>query len=349
MTLEKPAKPVLSLRERLFASADTKKLADIIDAGIREIEEGLPAELHFGDDLADTVGRYLLDAGGKRMRPMLALLMAQFGEGTTPDVITASRAIEMTHLASLYHDDVMDEAPLRRGVESAHMRWSNSVAILTGDLLFSRASTLMSRLGVEAMSLQSQTFERLCVGQLHETTGPAAGVDPVDHYFSVLADKTGSLISAAARAGIRYSGAPAEFEEPARIFGEKIGIAFQLADDVIDLSPASDATGKKAGTDLKAGVPTLPTLLLERVVDTDPEAASLLTRLRDDAQSTDAAAEADLPEAVRALYDHPVTQTTRDEALRFAREAMEALAPLPDNAAKRALGMFADHVVSRTG
>jgi heptaprenyl diphosphate synthase len=199
------------------------------------------------------------------------------------------------------------------------------------------------------MSLQSQTFERLCVGQLHETTGPGEGVDPVDHYFSVLADKTGSLISAAARSGIRYSGAPAEFEEPARIFGEKIGIAFQLADDVIDLSPSSDSTGKKAGTDLKAGVPTLPTLLLERVVDTDPEAASLLKRLRDDAQSTDAAAEADLPEAVRALYDHPVTQTTRDEALRFAREAMEALEPLPDNAAKRALGMFADHVVSRTG
>ena len=349
MTVEKPPRSPLGLRDRLFASADTKKLAGIIDEGIREVEAGLPAELHFGDDLADTVARYLLDAGGKRMRPMLALLMAQFGDGATPDVITAARAIEMTHLASLYHDDVMDEAPLRRGVESAHMRWTNSVAILTGDLLFSRASTLMSRLGVEAMQLQSETFERLCVGQLHETTGPSAGVDPVDHYFTVLADKTGSLISAAARAGIRYSGAPAQFEEPARVFGEKIGIAFQLADDVIDLSPASDATGKKAGTDLKAGVPTLPTLLLERDRDRDPVAASLLTRLRDDAQSADAAAEADLPEAVRALYDHPVTQATRDEALRFAREAMDALAPLPETPAKKALSVFADHVVSRTG
>lgn len=334
----------MGLRERLFAHAETKRLAELIDEGVREVEAGLPDELHFGDDLADTVGRYLLDAGGKRMRPMLALLMAQFGEGATPDVITAARAIEMTHLASLYHDDVMDEAPLRRGVTSAHIHWSNSVAILTGDLLFSRASTLMSRLGVEAMSLQSETFERLCVGQLHETTGPAEGVDPVRHYLQVLADKTGSLISAAARSGIRYSGAPAEFEEPAREFGEKVGIAFQLADDVIDLSPHTRETGKKAGTDMRAGVATLPTILLARAAETETEARTLLARIRADVEGAD---DADLAKAIGELYRHPATEQTRSEARRFAAEAVAALGPLPETPAKRALVMFADYAVTR--
>lgn len=336
----------LGLRERLFANAETKRLADLIDEGVREVEAGLPAELHFGDDLADTVGRYLLDAGGKRMRPMLALLMAQFGEGATPDVLTAARAIEMTHLASLYHDDVMDEAPLRRGVTAAHIHWSNSVAILTGDLLFSRASTLMSRLGVEAMALQSETFERLCVGQLHETTGPAKGVDPVAHYLQVLADKTGSLISAAARSGIRFSGAPAEFEEPARKFGEKVGIAFQLADDVIDLSPHTKETGKKAGTDMRAGIATLPTLLLARAAETDAESAVLLSRIHADVEDED---DADLTKAIGELYRHPATEQTRAEARRCATEAVTALDGLPETPAKRALVMFADYAVTREG
>ena len=162
----------LSLRQRLFASPETKQLADVIDAGVATIEEGLSKELHFTDALADVSGRYLFGAGGKRVRPMLTLLTAQLGNGATPDVITAAQAIEITHLASLYHDDVMDEAPLRRGVPSAHEVWGNSVAILTGDLLFSRASTLMTRLGEKAMLLQAETFERLCLGQLHETIGP---------------------------------------------------------------------------------------------------------------------------------------------------------------------------------
>lgn len=338
----------LSLHQRLFASAETKNLAATIDAGVAQVETQLNEELHFGDALADVSGRYLFEAGGKRVRPMLTLLIAQLGNGATPEILTASAAIEMTHLASLYHDDVMDEAPLRRGVASTHQVWGNSVAILTGDLLFSRASTLMSRLGEEAMTLQSATFERLCLGQLHETIGPREGEDAVTHYIDVLADKTGSLISAAARCGIVYSGAPREYEAAVVEFGDKIGVAFQLADDVIDLDPASEATGKKAGTDLRAGVPTLPTLLLERQGLTDPAAAALLARIRSDAEEHTAEADADLELAIAELFAHPVTQATRDEARRWAAEAVAALAPLPEGPVKKALTAFADHVVSRT-
>jgi len=154
--------------------------------------------------------RYLLDAGGKRIRPVLALLTAQLGTGNNANVITAAEAIEMTHLASLYHDDVMDEAQVRRGVPSAQTVWGNSVAILTGDLLFARASKLVAGMGERAILLQAETFERLCLGQLHETIGPRPGEDPIEHYLQVLADKTGSLIATAAQVGLMFSDAPEE-------------------------------------------------------------------------------------------------------------------------------------------
>jgi heptaprenyl diphosphate synthase len=338
----------LTLRQRLFASPETKYLSDVIDVGIAKIEAGLDADLHFADSLADVTGRYLLEAGGKRVRPMLTLIAAQLGNGATPEVVLAAEAIEITHLASLYHDDVMDEAPLRRGVPSAHAVWGNSTAILTGDLLFARASSIMSRLGERAILLQAATFERLCLGQLHETLGPQPGEDAIEHYIQVLADKTGSLISAAARVGIVYSGAPAEYEAAMVSFGEKIGIAFQLADDVIDLAPANDKTGKKPGTDLRAGVPTLPTLLLERQALTDPAAGALLARIRSDVDAGTPEADADFELAVREVFSHPVTQATRDEARRWAEDAVAALAILPAGAVKQALSAFAEHIVSRT-
>lgn len=339
----------LTLRQRLFASPETKHLSSVVDEGIALIEAGLETDLHFADALADVTGRYLLEAGGKRVRPMLTLIAAQLGQGATPEVVLAAEAIEITHLASLYHDDVMDEAPLRRGVPSAHKVWGNSTAILTGDLLFARASSLMSRLGERAILLQAATFERLCLGQLHETVGPQSGEDAVEHYLHVLADKTGSLIAAAARVGIIYSGAPAEYEEALVSFGEKIGVAFQLADDVLDLAPAKDKTGKKAGTDLRAGVPTLPTLLLERQALTDPAAAALLQRIH---VAVDNAGTPEAEEAMLVLvpevYAHSVTQATRDEARRWADDAVGSLSVLPTGPVKQALSAFAEHIASRT-
>jgi heptaprenyl diphosphate synthase len=122
---------------------------------------------------------------------------------------------------------------MRRGVATAHEIWGNSVAILTGDLLFARASQIVSRLGSKALTLQADTFERLCLGQLHETLGPSETDDPIEHYIQVLADKTGSLISASAELGCVYSDAADEYREPLRIYGEKVGVAFQLIDDVM--------------------------------------------------------------------------------------------------------------------
>ena len=333
--------------ERLFSSGDDKRTAAAIDAGLDLVEEGLRREVRFADELADVTARYLLNAGGKRVRPMLTLLTAQLGEGATPEVIRAALAVEITHLASLYHDDVMDEALTRRGVPSAQHVWGNSVAVLTGDLLFARASQLVASLGEGAIRLQADTFERLCLGQLHETVGPNETDDPIEHYIGVLADKTGSLIAAAAQMGVMFSGAPAEFSAPVMEFGEKVGVGFQLVDDVIDLAGTDSETGKTPGTDLRAGVATLPLLKLrQRASSGDVEAAALLDRL--ETEVLGAPDDVDVSDAVAALREHPVTQETLDEAHRWAREAVEAIAPLPEGPVKKALTRFADTIVERT-
>jgi heptaprenyl diphosphate synthase len=352
----------LGLSDRFFATASDRGLASGIDAGLKQVEKTLLAEVSFSDIIANVTGRYLLDAGGKRVRPMLALLTAHLGSGAIPDVVTAATAIEITHLASLYHDDVMDDSDRRRGVPSAQTVWGNSVAILTGDLLFARASQLMARLGERAIRLQATTFERLVLGQLHETVGPQGGEDPVQHYIKVLADKTGSLIAAAAQAGIVFSDAPDEFEGPVVEFGEKIGVAFQLIDDVIDLSPQPEQTGKVPGTDLRAGVATLPLLRLREYATTDAAAAGLLASLERDvlatlgqpndpaeqASSAGSAAADAADAAITALREHPVTEQTLAEAHRWAREAIDALAPLPKGSVKKALTRFAETIVERS-
>ena len=334
----------LGLGEKLFASSEERRFAVAIERGLDEVESGILGEVAFADDMADVTSRYLLEAGGKRVRPTLVLLTAQLGSGTNPSVVTAARAVEITHLASLYHDDVMDEAQLRRGVPSAQSKWGNSVAILTGDLLFARASKLIASLGDRGLELQADTFERLCLGQLHETIGPKPDDDPVAHYLQVLADKTGSLISLSAVLGVIFGEAPERFSEPVTLFGERIGVAFQLVDDVIDLSAASDETGKSAGTDLRAGVPTLPMLYLRDAAASDPAARALLARIERAGDADDA----ELAGLVAELRDHDVTQATLTEARRWSALAVEALAPLPDGPVKKALTKFAEAIVERS-
>jgi heptaprenyl diphosphate synthase len=337
----------LGLTERIFSRGEDRALAAAVDAGLVQIEDGLRAQMQFADELADVTARYLLEAGGKRVRPMLTLLAAQLGRGTTPQVLQAAQAVEITHLASLYHDDVMDDSQMRRGVPSAQFVWGNSVAVLTGDLLFARASKLVSALGERAIQLQADTFERLCLGQLHETIGPREGEDPIAHYITVLEDKTGSLIAVAAQMGVVFSGADESFEQPVVTFG----VAFQIIDDVIDLSARGvEETGKTPGNDLRAGVATLPVLRLRERAATDPSAAELLDRLERDVIGTadEGPVTPQATAAIAALREHEVTHQTLEEAHRWAREAVEALAPLPDGPVTKALVRFADTIVERS-
>lgn len=336
----------LSGGKALFASAEERHIADEIDRGLQRIESELFTELHFADDVADSVARYLLDAGGKRVRPLLTLLTSQWGEGVTDNVVTAAQVIELTHLATLYHDDVMDEAVQRRGVTAAQKVWNNSIAILAGDLLFARAGSLGVGLGSEAMARQTETFERLVIGQMRETVGPKEGDDPIEHYLDVLSDKTGSLIALAAEFGITMSGAPRDYIEAVQGFGERIGIAFQLVDDVIDLAPSDKDSGKIPGTDIRRGVTTLPVLLLEeRAVDSESDRA-LLGILR--AIAAGDVEGDDVQVAIAELREHEVTDATMAEARRVADDAIECLDGVPEGVVKDALVRFGNQVVHRS-
>ncbi|MET0673963.1 MAG: polyprenyl synthetase family protein [Microbacterium pygmaeum] len=337
----------LGLADRTFAGTRSRKLASAVESGLERVDRNLALELSVTDAVADSASRYLYEAGGKRVRPMLALITAQLGDGITDDVVDGASALEITHLGTLYHDDVMDAADKRRGVPSAQTVWGNNIAILTGDLLLSRASQIMSRHGERATRVQADTFERLVLGQMHETIGPQEGEDPVAHYLKVLSDKTGSLIAAAAQVGLIFANGPRELEQPLVLFGEKAGVAFQLLDDVIDLSDDPDETGKVPGTDLRAGVPTMPYLVLGQLTD----AASVDLRARIDAgveriaQGEDASIlDAELDE----LRRHRATQDTLDLARAWSDEAVAALQALPRGAVREALTRFAQAVADRS-
>jgi heptaprenyl diphosphate synthase len=331
----------ISLPKQLRKVQD-RALLKSLESGLETVEVQLKSATTYADSVAKNPARHLVDAGGKRIRPALVLLAAQFGDPTRQAVYDAAVVVELTHLATLYHDDVMDDAPTRRGVPTAQHVWGNSVAILTGDLLFARASQVGSNLGQASLTLQADTFERLCLGQLHETVGPNEGQDPIAHYVQVLADKTGSLIAASARLGIMLSGAPAEYEEPMRVFGEKVGVALQLIDDVIDISDAGPS-GKTPGTDLRAGVPTMPVLLLRKAAAAGDKSAADLLTLIDGDLSEDSV----LAYVVKRLREHAVAEQAYNEAKRWADEAVEAIQVLPAGSIRDALGMFAQAVVDR--
>ena len=272
----------------------------------------------------------------------MSVLSAHFGDPASPGLVPAAVVVELTHLATLYHDDVMDEADVRRGGRSANARYGNTVAILTGDFLFSRASNLLADLGPEAVRIQARTFERLVSGQIRETVGPADGSDHIEHYLDVLADKTGSLIATAAEFGAMFAGAPASVVDTLRCFGEQIGVAFQISDDILDVASESEASGKTPGTDLREGIPTLPVLYALR--STDPATARLRELVAKPLVDDDEHAEAlSLLRASDALVE------ARGTLQAYADASRAKLADLPDVAARAAFEAVVDIVIARTG
>ncbi len=312
-----------------------------IRSRLAEVEEALGASIQSEAAFVNEAARYLLRAGGKRFRPLLLLLAAEFGDPDAPGVLPAALVVELTHLATLYHDDVMDEADLRRGGQSANARWDNSVAILTGDYLFAQASDVVADLGPEAVRIQARTFVRLVQGQIRETVGPGEGADALGHYLSVVSDKTGSLIATSARFGAMMSGAGAETQVAMTEFGEHIGAAFQLSDDIIDVASDVDESGKTPGTDLREGVPTLPVLIAQQ--STDPRDSRLLELL-----ASDLSDDARHGEALELLRSHAAMSAARAVVQREADQARAVLTVLPDIAARQALRGLCDLVVTRS-
>jgi heptaprenyl diphosphate synthase len=309
-------------------------------AGLADVEKLLRETARSEVKEVHEAASHLVEAGGKRFRPLFTLLAAQFGKGNHEGVVTAAAAVELVHLATLYHDDVMDEATMRRGATSVNARWGNSIAILTGDFLFAHASRLVSELGTDAARIIAETFAELVTGQMRETAGPANGEDPVRHYLSVIAQKTGSLIATAGRFGGMVSGAEPGQVEALRRFGATIGAAFQISDDIIDIASPSHESGKTPGTDLREGVRTLPVLYALADPGTDPRLVELLAGPITDDELVE--------EALRLLRTSNGLDRAMTTLSDYAHRASKELSTLPASAARDACESVAEYLIART-
>lgn len=310
--------------------------------GMIRVERKLREELDKSEDFLHEQITHLTKAGGKRFRPMFALLASNYGpHAMSDDVVKAAIIVEMTHLATLYHDDVMDEATQRRGAPSANARWSNSVAILAGDILLAHTSRLMSELGVATVAHFASTFEALVTGQMRETVGAGTG-DPIEHYMKVIEEKTGVLIAAAGYLGALHSGADEETIEALRATGAAIGMVFQIVDDIIDIFSDSSQSGKTPGTDLREGVFTLP--VLYALAEEGPIGDELRGLLTGPLHS-----DADVERALNLLAQSTGRQRALDQVHHYLAIAEENLAKLPENATTQALRTLANYTVARVG
>ena len=318
-------------------------LAVATEAGLARVEELLHREVYSDYQFVNETALHLIDAGGKRFRPLFTLLGANFGpRPDSDDVVIASAVVELIHLATLYHDDVMDSATMRRGAESANSRWDNSVAILTGDFLFAHASRLVADLGPDAVRIIAETFAELVTGQMRETRGPRPGEDPVEHYLTVIAEKTGSLIATSGRFGGMFSGCPPEHTASLQRFGAIFGTAFQVADDVIDIASPSDSSGKTPGTDLREGVQTLP--MLYALQETGPDADRLRVLLAGPISD-----DGEVEEALTLLRAGKGLVRAREFLAEQAAEALAELSKLPACPASEALDALTTYAIDRTG
>ncbi|WP_297699376.1 nonaprenyl/(2E,6E)-farnesyl/geranylgeranyl diphosphat synthase [Mycobacterium sp.] len=314
--------------------------------GVGRIEQLMDTELRSADEIMTESLTHLFKAGGKRFRPLFTVLSAQLGpDPDAADVTIAGAVIELVHLATLYHDDVMDEAEVRRGTPTANVRWGNNVAILAGDYLFATASRLVSRLGPEAVRLIAETFAQLVTGQMRETrglTGAAEGADPIEHYLKVVYEKTACLIAAAGRFGAMFSGADADQVERLSRLGGIVGTAFQISDDIIDIGSDSRESGKLPGTDVREGVHTLPMVYALR--EPGPDAARLRELLVGPIDDDEVVAE-----ALALLRASAGMAKAKQSLQEYAAQARQELALLPDVPGRHALRTLVDYTISRHG
>ncbi|KZS69562.1 geranylgeranyl pyrophosphate synthase [Mycobacterium kansasii] len=319
------------------------RFATAVRAGVARIEQLMDTELRSADVVMIDSLLHLFKAGGKRFRPLFTVLSAQVGpDPEAEEVIIAGAVVELIHLATLYHDDVMDEAEVRRGAPSANARWGNNVAILAGDYLLATASRLVSRLGPAAVRIVADTFAALVAGQMRETRGAPEGADLIEQYLTVVHEKTSSLIGAAGRFGAMFSGADSDQVERLSRLGGIVGTAFQIADDIIDIDSESDESGKVPGTDLREGVRTLPMLYALR--DTGPDGARLRALLAGPIHDDDA-----VLEALALLRASPGMAKAKEVLGQYAAAARHELDLLPDVPGRRALAALVDYTVSRHG
>ena len=298
---------------------------DRLEATLRRV---VVQEDHFLDEIAT----HLIDAGGKRLRPALALASASLSnEEITEETLLGGVSVELVHLASLYHDDVMDEATHRRNVVSVNARWGNLLAIVAGDFLLARSAEIAASLGTEVARLLASTLGRLCQGQVAEVRSAYRLDRTKEDYFVAIADKTAALMSTACRIGALTARLPRAEVDALTVYGESLGMVFQIRDDVLDILASESDLGKAPGQDLAEGIYTLP--VQEALVDPEigGELRALLGGPLDPAQVESARA---LVAASRGIA------ISAEHARRFSNDAQRAAAELGDGVVPKALAQL---------
>lgn len=311
------------------------------DTHLATIDERLLASVTTDDAQLTEMTSHLIRAGGKRLRPMLGVLAAATGAddggtGVTVDVIDGGVAVELVQVGSLYHDDVIDEADSRRGVESVNVRWNNLTAILAGDFLLAKASEIAASLGTEVAGLLARTIGQLCEGEILELRHAYSVERPEDAYFGAIAGKTAALYATACRIGAIVGDLPRPQVDALTEYGHSFGMAFQLVDDVLDLVSTEEALGKPVAHDLTEGIYNLPVLRALRT-DAGDELRALLG-------SPIEGAERD--RARDLVVDAGGVAETIAEAKRFIDDAVTALDSLPVSAPRTALADGAGHLLT---
>lgn len=284
---------------------------------------------------------HLIRRGGKRLRPALLLLAAQFGDADDPRLLKATAAMELTHVASLYHDDVMDRAPARRGVDSVNVRWGNALASIAGTYLFARASALLASLGDVPNRLASQAFVALCAGQLQEVEN-AYNLELTEaEHLDILTRKTATLFKLPCHLGAYLSGASSTHTATLTAYGLHLGLAFQLADDALDLVGQTSQLGKATGTDLREGVYSLPVLRALRLGGVVGERLrTLLGQVR--------LTKEDVQTVLRLVQESGTVAEALELAREYARQAQGALEVLPEGTARLSLSRLAFYAMTRS-
>ena len=305
------------------------------------VEDVLAKAVEADSDVLGTTAGYLLAAGGKRFRPMLVLLSGYFGDPTDPRLIRGAAAIELTHVATLYHDDVMDEAASRHGVPSVNARWDNTIAILTGDFLFARSSELAADLGPDVCRLLAQTIAILCDGQIRDVAS-AGDVDKTEQdHLEVIKRKTGVLIASSCRMGGMLSDCSPDDLETLGAFAESLGLAFQLSDDIMDITSTQLELGKEPGTDIREGVYTIPVL---HALTTGPDRDELRRILSAGAPDGEL-----LDRALEIVRSSGSVEHARAGVSAEVTRAIELALRLPDGHAQHALVQLARFLAVRCG
>jgi heptaprenyl diphosphate synthase len=272
---------------------------------------------------------------------MLVLLSGYFGEPTDPRLVPGAAAIELTHVATLYHDDVIDEAEYRHGVPSVNAKWSNSIAIVSGDFLFARAADIASELGTEVTRLLARTIATVCDGQIRDVTNAGRLDQTLDSYKETIRRKTAALMATSCRLGGMLSDADLEHVEVLDRFGEALGLGFQLSDDIMDVVSSERELGKEPAVDLRLGVYTLPVLHAINHGSRRDELSELLS-----ARPLEDAALERVIEIVRSdgSLDHARAAVTVE-----VRKAKQLVSLLPEGVARTALDNLADFIATRCG